>query len=175
MKPSRAPLLAWCSTVAVSLWLAACGPGVGGTGTDTLADALDAWGAQAAAVCASPVAASVGCGSAGTAASPGPARYVEPGGTRAVLATYVGDAATLEDRCAGTRFEGLWGRTGASEGRYYGLFGPRDGERQAAALRVQPQTDGTQRVELRDLRERLLLGPVSLESSPVLAPDPRCP
>lgn len=174
MKTTRGVVRAACAALAASFWLAACGPGVGGTGTDSVSDAFAAWGASPASACDSPLASLLGC--AGTASLPQASSYIEATGTQAVLVVYIGDTVVVDDRCAGTRFEGLWGATGSGAGRYFGVYGLRSGgDKQAAALKVTVPTAGQQRLELRDLQERVVLGPVDLVPASLPVPAARCP
>lgn len=173
MKTTRGTVRAACAALVASLWLAGCGPGVGGTGTDSVSDAFAAWGASPAPICDSALGAPLGCGA--TASLPQASSWVEVTGARAVLVVYVGDTVVVDDRCAGTRFEGLWGATGSGTGRYFGVFRAKGGEGQAAALKVSVPAAGQQRLELRDLQERMLLGPVDLSPAALPLPSPQCP
>lgn len=113
--------LAACGLWLTGALLAACGPGVGGTGTGSSTDSLSQYGAAPSNVCLtadfSPL---LACGSAAA-----------PGGTSAVfasdgtptsrhLARFEGSRLTLELRCLNRTFEGEWASAGQLGSRYFG-------------------------------------------------------
>lgn len=106
--------------VALSV-LAACGVGVGGTGTGETA--LAAFGAERVAICTSPLASAAGC--VGTTAAPGagPRFYADagaPGAPSRHLARLNGDELLLELRCERRRFMGTLGAAPGLGLRWYG-------------------------------------------------------
>jgi hypothetical protein len=165
----RWPLLAWSGVLALGLWMAGCGPGVGGTGTDSVSDAFAAFGAQPSPSCPLCAAAPT------TGASDRTRMWLELPGAR-VAVRYQDTQVTLDERCAQRRFTGEWGTTAAGRARYYGVYaeaGRSDGL--AAALAVTLTPDGRQSVELRDLMDVLLLGPLTLQPASEPLPGASCP
>ncbi|MBL8331063.1 MAG: hypothetical protein JNJ71_19655 [Rubrivivax sp.] len=155
-RPARWPFLAWLGALLAGLWLAGCGPGVGGTGTDSVGAAMAEFGAAPAADC--PV-----CQPGTLPADASALRFVGPAASLAVVTSYRQQSVELQERCLSWSFEGSWGRTAAGRGAYYGLLRlPGNLDSLPAALLVSPPAAGQQTVELRDLANRLLLGPVVL-------------
>lgn len=148
--------------LALAAVLAACGPGVAGTGTDSVTGAFDAYGASTAPLCASSLAASLDCptgGSPATASGTGPVAFVDSTTQWRLTVVYLGQTVRLEQRCTGLVFTGEWGLT-LGGGRFFGIATlPGESEPQAAALSVQPQADGSQRIELWRVDNRQLLAP----------------
>jgi hypothetical protein len=164
-------LLAACA----ALWLAACGPGTGGTGTGESAPELDAFGAAAASVCAAPFADRLDCAAvAGApAASPGaPAgtarvRYAEPAPLAGVVAVFEGDGVVLQVRCAGLDFAGTWGIDARHGARFFGgLLTAGSPQRTPATLQVLAAPDGLA-VLLLDADDRVVAGPLALVRTPL--------
>lgn len=116
-RPGPAARLA-APLAALLLLVAACGAGVGGTGTGETA--FEAYGASPASVCSTDIAANLRCPS-GPSANLGTAALYQAESTPAskVLATLLGDEIEIELRCSGQRFAGRFGvsRLGM---RYYG-------------------------------------------------------
>ncbi len=168
--PRRGPLMAWAVAVVLSLWLGGCGPGVGGTGTDSVSGAFALWGAQSVPNCA-------GCPAAPLSPTDSaPAVFAGPAGSAAVLVAYQGQEVVLDDRCPRLRFIGQWGITPSGNRRFYGIYGALgSSDLEAAALSVSVQADGSQTLVLRDLFERVLLGPVTVSRAGLPLPDARCP
>lgn len=165
MKPFHRVLLALSGLCAV--FLAACGPGVGGTGTGYGSEpgaAGMAWfNAQPQSVCDGALAATLQC----TAASPGmsavPGDQVRLVGPCA-SATFEADQIVLDLICSGGVFAGSWGRGSDAVGRYYGLFGtdPLRPPTDPATLDV--QVEGARvTVWLRDLNGIDVAGPLLLD------------
>ncbi len=118
----------WRAAAAVlaCVWLAACGPGVGGTGTGNGAvppgvAGLDFFSAQPANACQTPFGALIGC-TATTAGDPVQALPVSLAGECAA-ATFEGSDVVLDVVCLGWTFGGRWGLAADGSARYYGLVG----------------------------------------------------
>ncbi len=163
-----------------ALLLAACGPGVGGTGTGltSAADGLQAFGAQAAA-CAPGAAVSPACPAASGLGSTGDNPPAElwldtAPGARWRLEVQ-GDTVTLERRCTQERFKGLWGSSPALGARYFGVFGAEAVPGVAASLGVRTGEGGSLVLELGGLDERLLLPSVTVQRQSGTLPAPTCP
>ncbi len=154
--------------LALTTGLSACGPGVGGTGTGET-NGLTHFGATAASVCSSDVAAVLGCITAPGAASPSPSTSVAPvfladATTSPRVQARVQDSAIdLSVACTGLRFRGQWGELAGQGGRFFGFTGP-DGAQVPATLQVQPSAAGAGGVvvTLRDAAGAVLLGPAAL-------------
>lgn len=163
-----------------ALLLAACGPGVGGTGTGltSAADGLQAFGAQAAA-CAPGAAASPACPAASGLGSTGGNPTAEvwldtvPGARWRL--DVLGDTVTLERRCTQERFKGLWGSSPALGARYFGVFGAEAVPGIPASLSVRAGESGSLVLELRGLDDRLLLPSVTVQRQVGAVPAPTCP
>lgn len=163
---SAATLWRLAGTLVLASWLAACGPGVGGTGTGNGAEppgvtGLDYFGAQTANACLTPFGPQIGC-SVGTSGDPVQALPVSLAGECAA-ATFEGNDLVLDVVCGGWTFNGRWGQSATGVLRYYGLVGtdlllpPTD----PASVEVQAQ--GTSLVLwLRGADGRLLAGPLAL-------------
>jgi len=173
------PAAAWLCLQA--LLLAACGPGVGGTGTGltSAADGLQAFGAQAVAACAPGAAASPACPAASGLGSTGGNPTAEvwldtvPGARWRL--DVQGDNVTLERRCTQERFKGLWGSSPALGARYFGVFGAEAVPGVPATLSVRTGEGGSLVLELRGLDERLLLPSVTVQRQSDTVPAPTCP
>jgi hypothetical protein len=157
--------------------LAACGPGVEGTGTDSVAEAFQAFGAVTNTVCSAPLASSLDCASSqSTTAGTAAVLYLETTPNGRISVTYQGQAATVENRCGGFTFIGEWGTTVAVGGRFYGIVsqagvqGP-----QAASMTVTQDNEGSQVVTVRDFSERVLLGPLTMQRVLMPLPAASCP
>ena len=164
-------------SLSVACALAACGPGVEGTGTDSVAQAFQAYGAVPNTVCSAPLASSLDCPSSqSTTAGTAAVVYLEAAPTRRISVTYQGQAATVENRCGGFTFSGEWGTTMAVGGRFYGIVsqagvqGP-----QAASMTVTQDNEGSQVVTVLDFSERVLLGPLVLQRVLMPLPAASCP
>lgn len=171
MKTLRSLLCAACLT-----WLAACGPGTGGTGTgETTSLYLGAFGASAGNVCTSAFGGTLSCtdttagtGSGGTPATTGGTLAVhfadsESGGEVRVVID--GNTLHLEARCGDLRFEGDWGITGSGDARFFGSFGGFDTAATSPAtlaVEIVPGLGNALRLTLRQADGRLLLGPLVL-------------
>lgn len=171
MKILRSLLCAACLA-----WLAACGPGTGGTGTgETTSLYLGVFGASAGNVCTSAFGGTLSCtdtpagaGSGGSTATTGgtfAVHFTDSEGGGEVHVVIDGNTLHLEARCGGLRFEGDWGITGSGEARFFGSFGSFDtAATTPATLAVElvPGLSGALRLTLRQADGRLLLGPLVL-------------
>jgi hypothetical protein len=108
------------------LWLAACGPGVGGTGTGPRSEDLPAFGAQPAALCTAAFADRLQCpaspGAGPTAPLDGTARaaFVDAQTGGQTRAEFLANEIELEARCQQLRFSGTWGVAADGQPRFYG-------------------------------------------------------
>ena len=151
----------------LGLMLAACGPGVGGTGTGNSVETpglvgLAYFEAQPAHACSAPFAAVIGCREVAGAEPRQPLPATLAGECGA--ATFEGNDVVLDVICQGWTFTGRWGATADGKRRYYGLLS-RDlllPPTEPAALEVQVQ--GTALVLwLRGADGQPLVGPLRLE------------
>jgi len=170
----------WLGSAATAalLSLAACGPGVGGTGTGGAA--LTAFGATAASVCGSAFALELGCAQAPAPAPSGaigspmgtlPVQFIDASGR--VTLDLDGNAATLLSSCLKLRFDGDFGHA-ASGDAFFGTVHVEASNGEAlASLIAAPAAGGGLTVELRDVDGKTLLGPVVLRRAviPVSAPS----
>jgi hypothetical protein len=157
------------AVAAAGLWLllAACGPGVGGTGTgpDPGALGLQQFGATPQAVCSEPFAGLLGCEAVPGSAEPvlqTEVLFVGPCG----VAAFEGDGIELDVLCDGLYFAGRWGVDRGGRSRYFGLVGvdPMLADAAPATLEVLPS--GTLLVlTLRDAAGAILAGPFVLQPS----------
>ena len=145
----RLALLA--SVLGASLWVGACGAGVGGTGTDSVAGAFIAYDARPAPVCASPIAVTLDCGA--TTANPsgtGPLSLLDTAPALRYVAVYSGNSVTLDDRCSGARFLGEWARTAGGVEQFVGVLAtPGTAGQLIAAMTVGASGATQQTIELR--------------------------
>ena len=172
---------AWTLLLAQVLLLAACGPGVGGTGTGltAAADGLQAFGARAASACVPGAASSPACAAASglgvTAPQSGVVVWLDAAPGARFRLEVQGDAVTLDRRCTQERFQGQWGTSPALGGRYFGVFGAQGLPGVAASLTVRAADAGALVLELRGLDERLLLPAVTVQRFDPVLPAPVCP
>jgi hypothetical protein len=161
--------------------LAACGPGVGGTGTglSSALDGLQAFGAQPISACASGASSSPACAASAVLGSPA----VQPStvvwldtapGARFRLEVQ-GDAVMLDKRCTKERFQGQWASNQTLGARYYGVFGAEGVAGVAASLSVRAADPSALVLELRGLDDTLLLPLVTVQRYDALLPAPVCP
>ena len=194
---------------ALLAWLAACGPGTGGTGTgETYSFGLEGFGARAGSVCMSTLASTLSCTDPTTGASASIVCTPTTGGAlscvdsttgagnapateaaNGTLTVHFTDSATgsevhmviegntvvFEARCQGLRFDGAWGVTGASDGRFFGTYSSTAAPSAVPATLVidaVPGKDGALLATLRQADDRALLGPVTLSriETPVFEP-----
>lgn len=163
-----------------ALVLAACGPGVGGTGTGN--EALSAYGATAASACTAPFASALGCSTSpgGAVGAPGvgtaPRVWADTDGPSRVQLRLEGDSATLELRCAGRRFDGQWGTQPSLGARYYGELVGTGGSPAPvfASLTVQAE-QGNLVVVLQAIDGSTVAGPLTLRPAAGATPAAVCP
>lgn len=154
--------LALALTTGLLLALAACGPGVGGTGTGDTPSALPAFGAAPASVCEGDLAVLLACPTGGGTATPapgaGPVYLADTIDGRQLRVTAVGNRIELQAPCAALQFRGEWGVVEGQPGRFYGYTDP-DGAAMPASLQVQSLGGGLL-LTLRGAADNTLLGPV---------------
>jgi hypothetical protein len=154
----------WIATLLalLPLWIAGCGPGVGGTGTG--AAAFEAFGAAAASVCDGALAAALNCPPASPSApTAGPQTSYFADAAGKVALEVQDNRAVLVAACERLQFSGEFGVAGT--GGVQGFFGiVRDdasgAEVLAALAAVAVPGTNALTIELRDLNDRVLLGPV---------------
>lgn len=161
--------------------LAACGPGVGGTGTGTTAaQALAAFGASAQPLCAGALAQPLQCpasadGAGAPAAAPQPRLFADAAAAPRALARFADDGVELELACQRLRFTGSWGAVAGQPARFYGQVQPAGGgELRLATLEAAAAGSGI-RVTLTDAAGTLLAAPLLLQPVPTPAPVAACP
>lgn len=140
--------------------LAACGPGVGGTGTGEEITALQDFGAAPASVCSGELAALAACPGAGAAAAPAGStiHLADTIDGRRVLVRLQGNAIEVDAPCARLQFRGQWGVVGNQAARFYGSA-TLDGVLLPATMSAQPGAVGAQ-LTVSDAQGVTLLGPV---------------
>ena len=163
-----------CLAACLTGHLAACGPGLGGTGTGDSEPLLQFFNATATSVCGAPFSTSLSC--AGADAAPGsmpqPAaqgtavtRFVDQPNAANITVTIEANSIVLDARCLGIHFAGDWGITAASDARFFGNYA-RDSAavRTPGSLSVQATSKADQlSLTLRDADGRVLLGPTTLQ------------
>lgn len=143
------------------LWIAGCGPGVGGTGTG--ATAFEAFGATAASLCNGALAGSLNCPPASPStpsAGPQPTHFADAAGKTAL--EIQDGRATLVATCQRLRFSGEFGvaATGGGQAFFGTVRDDASGAESFAALTAVAVPGGIAlTIELRDLDGRVLLGP----------------
>ena len=173
----------WRLTVllAQACLLAACGPGVGGTGTglSSVADALLAFGAQATSACAPDASSSSACtassGPGSPTGQPPTGLWLNTAPGARVRLDAQGDSVTLEKRCTQERFVGQWATSPALGARYYGIFGAEGQPGVAASLSVRSAEPSILTLELRGLDDNLLLPTLTVQRYDAPPPEPACP
>lgn len=170
--PTLAARLAASLAFLCAAVLAACGPGVGGTGGGETG--LDAFGAQAANVCSADFAAAIACtpSPAGTPAAAATRHFADGEPASRHLATIEGQGIVLEMRCSAQRFSGTWGSAPLLGLRYYGQVQGAGDLVRSASLIVQADGAGLWLL-LQDADGRTLAGPLRL--APVAAPTTPAP
>jgi hypothetical protein len=167
---------AWASW-ALGLWLpccvallAACGPGVGGSGVGPTADGLVAFGATETPVCSGDLASLLGCPPAGGASTavpdPAPVYLADTLNGRLVAVQLQGGQIEIDAPCTPLSFLGTFGAVAGQAPRYFGFVDP-DGAATPASALVQVDAGGVQ-LSVFDAQGRVLLGPLRLV--PVASP-----
>jgi hypothetical protein len=151
---------------AAALTLAACGPGVTGTGTGA-AVGLSTFNATEQAVCGAPFAANIGCitttGSAAPSPLSGPAYFESGSGAALVRAVFDANGLALTAPCTGFKFDSVWGRSAALGDRFYGAQERDNGATLLAATATVAADGGGLRITVQDAQAQTLLGPVVLQ------------
>lgn len=173
--PSRPALV--LGALLAALVLAACGPGVGGTGTGE--EPVGAQGARTANVCDSELGVLLGCRPSAPAGplapeaqDQSPLWYVDLVSGRAAVARFAAQTVQFELRCPALRFEGRWGQSPELGGRYFGTL-PSEPAAPLASLRL--QLDGTALLaQLFDRGGQPIGPPLRLVRVPAPPPPPDC-
>jgi hypothetical protein len=139
--------------------VAACGAGVGGTGTGNVYPP-QVFGATAAPLCGSALSSTVDCGAGGQPSPTGAALTLWASDDARVRVRVEGDSLELEARCDDFDFVGDWGVLGNSA-RFWGTLTRASGVAPGTAV-ASVTGDGRLVVELRDTAGSLVFGPVSL-------------
>jgi hypothetical protein len=155
MKPQVKRLALAFSLLLASL-LAACGPGVGGSGTGAAEEPLQQFGATAIAVCGNPLAPQLAACVSGQAVA-----YADSTTQPRVTAQRLDGRIELQAPCAGLKFSGEWAAVGSQSPRYYGTVTSAGGTMLASLISSSTGEQGL-RVELRDPLDMPLLGPLTL-------------
>lgn len=137
-------------------WLAACGPGVGGSGTGATDDPLQQFGATALPVCGNPLSPQLASCVRGQSLS-----YADSGTLPRVTAQLLDSHLELQAPCAGLKFSGDWAVVRDEPPRFYGTVTSGTGTALASLVTVPALANGLQ-VELRDATGLKLLGPLTL-------------
>lgn len=178
---SRA-IAAFVLAVLLGLVLAACGPGVGGTGTgqEPASGPVD-FGAQPAPVCGSALSASLGCIAV---SAPGQAGAEAPTATRwdsvapgtPAEARIDAQALHLSLRCAGLDFRGTWGVDDQGAGRYFGdVVQAASSAQQRAQVQVVAAATDRLTLTLLDGAGQILAGPLTMAPVDETAASRACP
>lgn len=175
--------LPWGWLLPLLLAVAGCGPGVGGTGTGEQGFGLDYFGARKASVCTSSFAGELKCPSRiviGPTPLPQddgsePVAWVDdPDAPRTVL-RISGSEADFESDCGSTKFAGSWGTLAPRDSRFFGYYTvPGEPSAKPGSLTVLNSSDGLS-FEIRDARDRTVLGPLPLQRADSETPAPACP
>jgi hypothetical protein len=147
---------------------AACGPGVGGSGTgEDMSSALPAFGASPAGLCASDLAALLACpGSSSPAVDlrggTSPVSFAGTSNGLAVALWLQGNRVDLRLGCTVLRFRGEWGQLGAQAPRFYGYLDNGDGAPVIATLEARVVDGSRIELTLRDANGSTLAGPLQV-------------
>lgn len=171
-RPGRPTRIALLVAALLGALLAACGPGVGGTGTG-VSPTLARFGAEPEPLCDADIAALLACsGGPGTDALP----LADGDPARRVAGRAEGQRIELQFACEGWQFDGQWGRAAAPLGaRFYGSATNGAGATQPAMLSA--RVDGARlAVQLEDELGQPLAPPLTLRALPAPATlVPQCP
>lgn len=161
----------------LSVLLAACGPGTGGTGTGEAAGLLGA--AQPQALCSSNLASALDCPGDASLATAGSARVVFVGDAGTLLLVIEGNHARLQSGCPAIAFEGRFSRLDDGSTRFVGeaRSGQAGSPGTLAGLEVTPQPDraGALDLELIDADAVVLLSRRRLQRIAASAEPPAPP
>jgi hypothetical protein len=169
--PRRAVrVLALAAALAALLAVAACGPGLGGTGTGATQEAVAAFGAREVPVCEAEFADLLGCARPAVGAAPLPAAqarfFAEATPASRTLLELDGQQAELKLRCAALVFIGAFAQVGGAAPRYYGNTIEGGNRVRLATLVVQRSGSGAGSgltVTLTDSLGATLFGPQALQ------------
>jgi hypothetical protein len=169
-RPHRRPHRWALTMVAFSalLLLAACGPGVGGTGTGQEHGAVD-FGALATPVCTSNLADSLNCPPEVNGMRPPvgslPLLLADATPPRRATGRIDGSRLELSLYCEGWSFYGEWGvAMREPDGRFYGTGRGPGGRVQPAVLVLQKRDGGGFQALLQDANGQALVPPVQLQA-----------
>ncbi len=163
-------------------WLAACGPGIGGTGTGGTSDPAS-FGATNASVCTAPFAALLNCpvgagvpGTAGALTGTALVHFADAAAGGNLAAAVESNQLQFQARCQALQFTGVWGLLATGEGRFFGAYSNATSVDVPASMRVISSAAGELQMTLFDTSEQVLLGPVALQgvAAPVTNPA-ACP
>jgi len=145
-----------------ALFIAGCGPGLGGTGTGASADALASYGALEVPVCTSGFADLLSCAAPSAGAAPQPAAgarfFAEATPASRTLLELEGQEAQLRLRCLDLVFIGSFAQVGSLPPRYYGNATEGGSRVRLATLQVERVSAGLS-VTLVDSLGQTLAGP----------------
>ena len=136
--------------------LAACGPGVGGSGTGATEDPLRQFGATALPACGNPLAPQLANCVKGQ-----PLSYADSSTLPRVTVQLLDSHLELQAPCAGLNFSGDWAAVGDQPPRFYGTVTSSTGTALASLVTAPAGANGLQ-VEMRDALGLKLLGPLTL-------------
>lgn len=164
---ARLAVLGW----ALSVLLAACGPGVGGTGSGEPGSTLQPGNAVPGSVCTSDLAVLLGCVGSESAATPLlTLDLVDTIDGRQVRVHLHGNEVEVDVPCARLRFSGRWGTVEGQPDAYHGTATV-EAAALNATLRVQLGEGGLV-IQLQDTQGGALLGPllvVAVATAPPMA------
>ena len=159
--------------LALTAWLAACGPGSGGTGTGETGAAFVVFNATSASLCDTKLPDALPCVGGVLSITSTPdvlassvAHFsnVAQGGN--LTLTIQGDSVELVDPCRKLRFTGDWGITADGDARFFGSYTQDSMAPVISSVAVLPTSSANANelsVVVRDATGRVVLGPVSLQ------------
>ena len=147
----------WSLVILMVAWvLAACGPGVGGSGTGADEDPLKSFGATAVSACGNPLAPQLAACIQGQTV-----RYADNPAQARVTAEVQDSRITLQAPCADLKFSGEWAVIGDQPPRFYGTATRATGT-VLATLIASAAGPASLQIEVRDQLDQPLLGPLTL-------------
>ena len=167
------PLYRTTLALALTTWLAACGPGSGGTGTGETGAAFVLFSATSASLCDTKLPDALPCVGGVLSITSTPdilassvAHFsnVAQGGT--LTLTIQGNSVELVERCRKLRFTGDWGITADGDARFFGSYTLDSMAPVIASVSLLPMPSANANelsVVVRDAAGRVVLGPVSLQ------------
>lgn len=177
--------LQWLASALLSLLLAGCGPGVGGTGTGK---GFAYFEATPALVCQGDIAATLTCArtdgvtTAGTPATlqegTAVAHFADTPAGANVRVDFAANSVELDAPCRRLHFTGDWGITASNDARFFGTYTDNAGtEPLPASLQVQAVLGESRNqisVTVRDGGGRIVLGPVMVQRVEITPPAAGC-